>query len=166
MKLYHGSDCIVITPKILASDHIGDFGLGFYTTTDIAQAARFVETKCDRLKLRCGYVSVFAVSDDFLNNPALRICVFRDADAEWVDFVEANRRQLNFEHDFDIVMGPVANDQVYASLALYEADLLDYRELIARLKVRKLTDQVLFHTDKSLLPLTFCGSEVVPCRQT
>jgi len=165
MKLYHGSDCVVKTPKVLAGDRIGDFGMGFYTTTDFSQAKRFVATKCDRLKLQRGYVSVFTIADDFLSNPALRIRFFRQADGEWVDFVEANRRQPNYEHDYDIVMGPVANDQVYASLALYEADLLDYRELIERLKVRKLTDQVLFHTDKSLLSLTYCGSEVVPCQQ-
>lgn len=42
----------------------------------------------------------------------------------WVDFVMKNRTQRNFNHDYDIVYGPVANDRVYAAFALYESDLL------------------------------------------
>jgi len=164
MKLYHGGDTIVKTPRILATDHIGDFGIGFYTTTDIRQARNFVTIKCDRKKLSSGYVSTFEVPDDFLENPNLHIRIFSKADEAWVIFVEANRRQPDFAHEYDIIKGPVANDQVYASFALYEADLLNFHELLERLKVRKLTDQVLFHTERSLLPLTFIESEKIECR--
>jgi len=164
MKLYHGSDMIVKTPRILAADHIGDIGIGFYTTTDIRQARNFVTTKCGRKKLSHGYVSIFEIPDDFLENPNLHIRIFSKANEEWVIFVEANRKQPDFAHEYDIIKGPVANDQVYASFALYEADLLDFHELLKRLKVRKLTDQVLFHTERSLLPLTFIESEVVECQ--
>ena len=69
----------------------------------------------------------------------------------------------NYEHDYDFVFGPVANDQVYASFALHESDLIDFAELINRLKVRKLTDQVLFHTEKALSLLKYAGCEVVQC---
>jgi len=48
MKLYHGGLIEVKTPRIMATDHIGDFGIGFYTTTDLEQARRFVATRCDR----------------------------------------------------------------------------------------------------------------------
>ena len=163
MKLYHGGLEEIQVPRIIIGDHIGDFGVGFYTTTNIQQARRFVKTKCDREKKTSGVVSIFDVRDDFLLAPDLRIRVFKKADEDWARFVEANRRNPNYEHDFDLIFGPVANDQVYASFALYESDLIDFAELINRLKVRKLTDQVLFHTEKALSLLKYAGSEVVQC---
>ena len=165
MKLYHGGLIEVKTPRIMATDHIGDFGIGFYTTTDLEQARRFVATKCDRSRKPQGVVSYFEVEDDFLKSKALQIRIFRKADEKWARFVEANRRDVNYSHEYDIVYGPVANDQVYASFALYESDLIDFKELLNRLKVRKLTDQVLFHTERSLSLLKYIGSEVIQCLQ-
>ena len=165
MKLYHGGLIEVKTPHIMATDHIGDFGIGFYTTTDLEQARRFVATKCDRSRKPQGVVSYFEVEDDFLKSKSLQIRIFRKADEKWARFVEANRRDVNYSHEYDIVYGPVANDQVYASFALYESDLIDFKELLNRLKVRKLTDQVLFHTERSLSLLKYIGSEVIQCPQ-
>ena len=165
MKLYHGGLIEVKTPRIMATDHIGDFGIGFYTTTDLEQARRFVVTKCDRNRKSQGVVSYFEVADNFLKAPELNIRIFRKADEKGARFVEANRRDVNYSHEYDIVYGPVANDQVYASFALYESDLIDFKELLNRLKVRKLTDQVLFHTERSLSLLKYIGSEVIQCLQ-
>ncbi len=163
MKLYHGGLVEIKVPRIIVGDHIGDFGVGFYTTTSIQQARRFVKTKCDCEQRTSGIVSIFDVRDDFLQSPDLHVRVFKKADEDWARFVEANRRNPNYEHDFDLIFGPVANDQVYASFALYESDLIDFAELINRLKVRKRTDQVLFHTEKALSLLKYAGSEVVQC---
>ena len=163
MKLYHGGLIEVKTPRIMATDHIGDFGTGFYTTTDLEQARRFVVTKCDRSRKSQGVVSYFEVPDDFLKTQELKIRIFRKADEKWARFVEADRRDVNYSHEYDIVYGPVANDQVYASFALYESELIDFSELLNRLKVRKLTDQVLFHTERALSILKYTGSEVVQC---
>ena len=165
MKLYHGGLIEVKTPRIMATDHIGDFGIGFYTTTDLEQARCFVATRCDRSRKPQGVISYFEVPDDFLKMQELKIRIFRKDDEAWARFVEANRRDVNYRHDYDIVYGPVANDQVYASFALYESALIDFKELLNRLKVRKLTDQVLFHTERSLSLLKYVGSEVVQCPQ-
>lgn len=163
MKLYHGGLTEVKNPRIIVGEHIGDFGTGFYTTTDIQQARRFVLTKCDREKKDRGIISVYDIRDDFLTIPELQIRIFKKADEDWARFVEANRLDPYYKHDFDLIFGPVANDQVYASFALYENDLIDFNELLNRLKVRKLTDQALFHTEKALSFLRYAGSEVVEC---
>ena len=94
----------------------------------------------------------------------LRIRAFRQADALWAQFVLANRKRRNFEHDYDVVAGAVANDQVYASFALYENEFIDLDELLERLRVRKLTDQILFHSERALGLLKFIGSEEVVCQ--
>ena len=60
------------------------------------------------------------------------------------------------------MFGPVANDQVYASLSLFEDGQIGTDELIRRLQSRKLVDQLLFHTERSLGHLKFsCSMEVV-----
>lgn len=165
MRLYHGGIQIVEHPQILPSDHLGDFGAGFYTTTDINQARRFVVTKCNRENEPRGYVSIFDAPDDLLEQDyGLSIKEFHRADEEWAQFVLANRKHRNFEHNYDIVTGAVANDQVYASFSLYENDFISLNELIERLKVCKLTDQLLFHSAQSLKLLKFVASEVVLCQ--
>lgn len=164
MKLYHGGLTEIKIPRIIAADHIGDFGTGFYATTDLGQARRFAATKCDRSRKERGVVSFFEVADDFLTASGLATLVLARADEKWARFVEANRRDVNFRHGYDIIYGPVADDQVYASFALYENGLIDFSELLNRLKVRRLTDQVLFHTERALAVLKYTGSEVVQCR--
>jgi hypothetical protein len=164
MKLYHGGIAEVKVPRILAPDRIGDFGVGFYTTSSLEQARRFTQSRAARDRKSGGVVSIYEVQDDFLNHSLLKCQAFAKADEAWLDFVLANRRDVNHQHDFDIVAGPVADDQVYASLALYENDLISRKELLARLKTQRLVDQILFHTEKSLLILSFTGSEEIVCR--
>lgn len=67
----------------------------------------------------------------------------------------------SFNHSYDIVKGPVANDRVYATLSLWEEGFLDEDETIRRLKTFKLVDQILFHTDKSLSYLHFQKAEAI-----
>lgn len=57
---------------------------------------------------------------------------------------------------YDIVIGPVADDNVYLTVKLFETGVLDKQEALKRLKVEKLFDQILFHTEKALM---FCVFE-------
>lgn len=52
--------------------------------------------------------------------------------------------------EYDIVMGPVADDNVYLTVKLFETGVLDKQEALKRLKVEKLFDQISFHTNKGL----------------
>ena len=80
---------------------------------------------------------------------------------EWLDFVMQNRIHDSFEHDYDIVYGPVANDKVYASFALFEGGFINKQALISELKTYKLVDQYLFHTEESLKTLKFIEAKEV-----
>lgn len=151
MILYHGSLDIVKRPKILDSNRPLDFGRGFYTTTSLQQARRWVLLRMEQQNASVGYISVFEY------NPikGLKTRRFRAANESWVDFVHNNRTTDNYDHPFDIVEGPVANDNVYLSFNLYESGIISKTELIRRLKTYKLVDQFLFHTEQSLKTLTF-----------
>ena len=73
----------------------------------------------------------------------------------YYDFVMANRHAKDFSHDYDVVIGPVANDKVFATLTLFEAGVLDKVQAILQLKTYTLWDQYLFHTQRSLAHLKY-----------
>ena len=160
MKLYHGSLVAVDKPLIMSrkKGHTSDFGIGFYTTTDYKQAERWVKIRKGTDTEQQGYVSEYDVPDNILSLENLKVLKFNSASEEWLDFVISNRRNKDFSHDYDIVYGPVANDRVYTTINLYEEDLLDKAETLARLKTFVLTDHVLFHTEKAINYLNFLRS--------
>lgn len=163
MRLYHGSDAIIGKPQILPpkQGRTLDFGTGFYTTTSLEQARRWVGIRRDRGDIRHGFVSIYEVADDIMRDPAFRCLSFPSASREWLDFVMGNRAGLVPDHGYDIVSGPVANDRVYATLTLFEVGQLDADETISRLKTYTLVDQFLFHTARAIERLRFVGSEAV-----
>ena len=164
MKLYHGSHIEVKNPKILTSSRVGDFGKGFYTTSSLEQARRWAQIRAMQENQSSGVVTVFDVPDHFFTHPELQIKSFDNADEVWLDFVLANRKDVDFEHEFDLVRGPVANDRVYVCLNMLEDGLADRETVIKKLKTYVLADQILFHTAKSLLFLEYAATESVPCK--
>lgn len=151
MILYHGSLEIVEQPRILEASRPLDFGRGFYTTTSLQQALRWVKLRMEQANMTKGYINTYEYSP----NKGSKHRKFRSANAAWVDFVHDNRTKLDFVHDYDIVEGPVANDNVYLSFNLYESGIITKAELIRRLKTYKLVDQLLFHTERSLATLKY-----------
>ena len=164
MKLYHGSYIEVKNPKILTSSRVGDFGRGFYTTSSLEQARRWAQIRAMQEDLSAGVVTMFDVPDQLFVHPELQIKTFETADEVWLDFVLANRKDFDFEHEFDLARGPVANDRVYVCLNMLEDGLADRETVIKKLKTYVLADQILFHTAKSLLFLEYAATEIVPCK--
>ena len=118
MRLYHGSTVIVKNPSLRPGRPNTDFGKGFYTTIDHEQAARWAHIRRERAGDGKAIVSVFEVDDNLLQNKDLRVMAYYGATMEWLDFVVANRRNAPL-HDYDIVLGPVANDNLYATISIY-----------------------------------------------
>lgn len=159
MKIYHGSIDKVETPEIRESNRTLDYGRGFYTTTSYQQAEDWVRRRMTEKKVSVGYVCVYELDESAL--PNLKTLIFENPTDEWVDFVMKNRTEKGFDHEYDLVFGPVANDKVYAAFALYEGGLIDKKTLISELKTYKLVDQYLFHTDKALECIKFEAADEV-----
>lgn len=155
MLLYHGSTMAVRKPIVSRGRGKTDFGKGFYTTTSREQAEKWAKIKRDRMGDGAhAIVSVFELDDAVLNNPAYHTRHFDGATAEWLDFVVGNRRG-EVHHNFDLIMGPVANDKLYATITLYENGILDANAAIEQLNTHQLFDQLSFHTTKACKLLTF-----------
>lgn len=152
MIIYHGSDLIVDKPEILKSNRLLDFGIGFYTTGNKEQASRWAAKVSARNNTAKKMLSIYQFD---LGNAKkeLKIVEFYSADENWLNFITNNRNGKNIEEAYDIVLGPVADDNVYLTVKLFETGVLDIEETLRRLKVEQLFDQILFHTEKSL---NFC----------
>lgn len=160
MILYHGSNMIVDEPKIFKGNRPLDFGEGFYLTTNKEQAKQWAKRVALRNNSEISYISTFDF--DYENaSKNLSIIRFNKADKKWLEFVCSNRRGVGCDKEYDIVIGPVADDKVYSVVIRYENGTYDLDEALKRLKTEQLQDQILFHTDKALQYLVFKSWEDV-----
>lgn len=156
MIVYHGSDIAVEKPILIKPKRTLDFGSGFYTTTNKKQAISFAKKVMLRNSSQTKAVSVYKIDMEKIIQE-LDVLKFNSPGTEWLDFVFANRQGIYNGKQYDIVIGPVADDAVYRVFSLYEAELLTREETLKRLKIRKLFDQVTFCTGKSLEQLRYIG---------
>lgn len=152
MKLYHGSTFVVQKPNLEILNNKTDFGKGFYTTTNIEQAKKWVRIKKKRILEKNNEVNIKEYINiyEYEENDNLNILDFKEATEEWLKFVFKNRFSNELIHEYDIVKGPVANDNLYQVLDGYEDGIYTIEETIRRLKTYLLADQISFHTLKAL----------------
>lgn len=157
MKLYHGSNTIVKVPEILTPNRYLDFGTGFYTTTNEIQAQNFADKVTARKKTGKSTVSIYELDENYKNE--LKVLCFSGADEAWLDFVSANRNGSAIGETYDLICGPVADDDVYRTFALYQSGVLSKEQTLETLKIKKLFDQYVFTNSKALKYLKFVGVE-------
>ncbi len=96
-------------------------------------------------------VQEYEVDDDILTCRELNVLVFDSPSSEWAEFIYKNRnRESRYNHNYDIIIGPIANDGVAYLLGRYEEGTLTLDELSRELTFKKLNNQYFFGTEKSL----------------
>ena len=143
--IYHGSYTMVENPKILEGKYSKDFGQGFYCTILDGQAKKWAN------KYKTPVVNMY----EYKENKNLKIKEFNIMTEEWLDFIINSR--LGKKHEFDIVIGPMADDQIYN----YVTDLINgniTRKAFWELaKFRHPTHQIAFCSEDSLKCIKFIG---------
>ncbi len=143
--IYHESYCKVEEPKIIEGKYTKDFGRGFYCTILEEQAEKWAQ------KYETPIVNMY----EYNENTKLKIKEFTVMTEEWLDFIIDCR--LGKKHEYDIVIGAMADDQVYN----YVNDLINgsiTREAFWELaKFRHPTHQIAFCTEESLKCIRFIG---------
>lgn len=157
MKLYHGSTIIVRKPNVKRGRVATDFGQGFYLTTSFEQAHRWALLKQRRENSKRALVSVFDFDETMLNNFSYSVLQYDGPTEDWLNFVVQNRKGES-AHNYDYVMGPVANDQLYATISMYEKGTLSAEAAIVQLKSHVLFNQLSCHTAKATANLQFVES--------
>jgi hypothetical protein len=157
MNLYHGSNIAVEVPNLNLSRKNLDFGAGFYTTVSKDQASAFAQKVATRKEQQSQLVSVYDFDMEAAKS-ALDIAQFNAPDRLWLDFVHQNRRGMYAGKSYDLIIGPVANDDVFATLIVYEQGILNVEQTLEALKVKELYSQYVFKTEKALSLLRYAGS--------
>ena len=144
--IYHGSNCKVDKPEIRTGKYTKDFGNGFYCTILKEQAKKWAK------KYKTPVLNLYEYDEE----PNLKIKEFTIMTEEWLDFIVSCRNGK--EHGYDIVIGAMADDQVYN----YVTDLIAgniTREAFWELaKFKHPTHQIAFCTEKSLKTIKFIKS--------
>lgn len=158
MICYHGSDTVVDVPRILEAKRPLDFGGGFYVTTSELQAKAWAKKVALRNNNRLKYINCYEFDYENAKKEVV-VIEFLQADEKWLDFI-CNNRNGKPTGEYDIVIGPVADDRVYRVVVEYENGDVDKETALKRLKTEKLCDQILFHTERALAFLHYTDAEV------
>lgn len=150
MKLYHGTYTDFNAIDLDKCHPFKDFGKGFYLT-DIEQQAKEMAKKKARLFNGSPIVIEYEFDEDVLFQGGLKVRKFEKATREWAEFIYNNRsRTIKFRHDYDIVIGPIADDGVAYLLDRYEEKSITLEELARELEFRVLNNQYFFGTQNAL----------------
>lgn len=149
MTVYHGGYKEVETPEIRAGRNTKDFGNGFYCTIIKEQAQRWAKRYDTKI------VSIY----DVRINGTLDIKEFKDISEEWLDFIIACRSGK--PHNYDIVIGAMANDQIYNFISDYIDGVITREQFWVLAKFKYPTHQINFCTERALKCLKYRGYEVV-----
>lgn len=151
MNLYHGSNADIEMIDLNKGLRYKDFGKGFYLTPDKSTAIRMAQKKA---RLFGGTATLITYEfDKIAMKSDLKVKIFPDkACVEWLLFVDANRDRKNNNpiHDYDIVVGPIADDGVVLQLTNYREGIYSPEEAAKLLQDKYLDQQYYFGTEKAL----------------
>ncbi|GHT46681.1 hypothetical protein AGMMS49965_24390 [Bacteroidia bacterium] len=151
MKVYHGG--LVEIEKIdLSQSRLNrDFGAGFYVTNIQEQAEFWARRKGQRHGTK-GYVTEFTFYENAYKHYELKVLRFDGYTEDWLDFVVMNRNPEVAEpaHEYDIVEGPVADDDITQRIDAYLEGAVTKEKFLDELKFARPTHQICFCTTRSL----------------
>ena len=156
MELYHGTNLIIKEPKLVEQNRFLDFGFGFYTTTNLEQAKSFAKKVVKREGKGIPVVNVYELNENIFKN--IKIKKFEKPNEDWLDFVAKNRNGDYHGEHYDLIIVPVANDDVYRTLQLYLSNILSKEQTLEILKIKELYNQYVFATDLALKQLKYIES--------
>ena len=125
MFLYHGSNVEVKEPKIIKSKRLLDFGTAFYLTSDFEQAKKQAIRTTERREVGVPTISVLSINENEIEK--LHSLTFDRADKEWLRYISLNRTEKSAGDSYDLVVGPVANDQAIRKTEK-SLSILEFRE--------------------------------------
>ncbi len=150
--LFHGSGVTVETPEIRIVKYTKDFGYGCYCTKLYTQAERWALRHNDESKGEVPSVNLYRYEP----TSSLSVKVFDKMTDEWLDFIAMCRHSEGCTpHKFDIVEGPMADDQVWNFVEDFLNGQISRSQFWALTAFKQPTHQVSFHTKAALDCLHF-----------
>ena len=173
MRLYHGSNIAIDNINLAMCRPYKDFGQGFYLT-DIEKQAEKMAIRVARIYGEKPIVNIYEIDDDFKDFKDLKDLKIKNfgiqTTEEWARFVMNNRSRVftdiknvlcNKDNKYDIVIGPVADDNMALLFRQYENEIIDFETLVKGMIYKETSSQYSFHTEKSVKLLRMVMSKDV-----
>ena len=166
MILFHGSNIEIEEIDLNRCKPYKDFGKGFYLTTLPEQAEKMAR-RVARIYGGKPCVTIFEFNDAAFSDNHLSIRTFDKPSKEWAVFVINNRNrafndpdnaECNIDNKYDVVIGPIANDDLALLFRQFSNGLITVEELVRGMEFKQLTNQYSFHTEQSLTYLQKTGA--------
>lgn len=151
MRLYHGSNIDFDKIDLAKCRPNKDFGQGFYLTDIRSQAEAMAVRRCEFEESGTPIVQEYEFDERLIHCQELRCKVYSGVSQEWAEFILMNRMAHGVrKHDYDIVVGPVADDGVVFQLNLYMQRLITMDTLVKELTFSHLNNQYFFGTERAI----------------
>lgn len=159
MTLYHGTNLEIQSIDLALCRPYKDFGKGFYTTELLEQAQKMAN-RVARIYGGTPIVNIYEIPDDLLKRNELNILDFGNVPSKsWALFVMNNRNKsfadygnmdCNFDGKYDIVSGPIADDDMTVLFRQYQNNMISMDMLINGMTYKETTSQYSFHTERAV----------------
>jgi len=159
MIVYHGGTDIIEKPVILHIYAGRDFGAGFYTTDIREQAVKWAVRQARYRKKKDAILNAYMLDDASFR--LLNIKKFDGYSIEWLNFIIACRSNIDFRHEYDLVIGKIANDDVGETVQAVVDGLTSRDFALSRLVFMHANNQICISTDYALNYLQFIDAKKV-----
>ena len=154
MIAYHGSTVQIQHPDIMHSKKYLDFGRGFYITTYRQQAEKWAKRKA----VRTGGQPIVNIYKIPVRWDGLHVLEFQEADEKWLDFVCASRQGKELYKTYDVIIGNVADDDVFKTVDMYLKGIWDKERALEELRYFRKNDQICITSEAALERIVFSKS--------
>lgn len=146
MIVYHGTTEIIKLPDVRHSKKYLDFGMGFYLTTYEEQAKKWAVRRGMRQE-KTAIVNVYDMEDNW---EKYRVLSFEKENEKWLEFVCSCRKGEIRNKGYDIIIGNVANDDVFKTVDMYFRGLWDKKKALEELRYYKMNNQICIVNQETL----------------
>lgn len=152
IKVFHAGYVEIPVPDIKRGRVNADFGQGFYLSDNHDFASLWVRERNG---------SDILVNSYELDESGLNILRF-DRDEKWFRYVFSNRRSMPDQYaDYDIIIGPIANDTIFDTMGIMTSGYLSDDEALKLLCVGPRYTQIVLKTQKAADNLHFLAAETL-----
>ena len=131
-------------PEVIFSKNYLDFGPGFYLTTFQNQTEKWAKRKSLRKK-GIATVNVYELNEDLHK---YRVLSFSEENEQWLDFVCACRKGEEIYKEYDVIIGSVADDDVFRTVDFYFRGIWSKERALEELRYYKMNDQICILSQK------------------
>ena len=148
MILYHGSYMEVRKPEIITSEVGRDFGFGFYTTDLEEQAVIWAKRRAMLAQRRKGtpckpVINLYEWNEEE-TAMTFEIKRFMGSSMEWLNFVVKCRSELHYQHDYDVVIGNIAQGNTGEMISYVMQGIMHKEDALKRMNFDRIHNQIAF----------------------